>query len=61
MASATVCHNESSATVYSIVYGEESSVIEYEVLRVRSLLYELVLEYQGSMEGMATTDEASTA
>jgi hypothetical protein len=30
-------------------------------LRVRSLLYELVLEYQGSMEGMATTDEANTA
>jgi hypothetical protein len=61
MASATVRHNESSTTIYSTVYGEESSVTEYEVLRVRSLLYELVLEYQGSMEGMATTDGANTA
>jgi hypothetical protein len=28
---------------------EESSITESEVCRVRSLLYELVLEYQGSM------------
>jgi hypothetical protein len=41
---------------YSTIYGEESSVIEIQVSRVRNLLYELVLEYQGSMEGMATTD-----
>jgi hypothetical protein len=41
---------------YSTTYGEESSVIEIQVSRVRSLLYELMLEYQGSMEGMATTD-----
>jgi hypothetical protein len=41
---------------YSTIYGEESSVIEIQVSRVRSLLYELMLEYQGSMEGMATTD-----
>jgi hypothetical protein len=41
---------------YSTIYGEESVVIEIQVSRVRSLLYELVLEYQGSMEGMATTD-----
>jgi hypothetical protein len=41
---------------YSTVYGEESSITEIEVGRVRSLLYELVLEYQGSIEGMTTTD-----
>jgi hypothetical protein len=41
---------------YSTMYGEESAVIETEVARVRSLLYDLVLEYQGSMESIATTD-----
>jgi hypothetical protein len=41
---------------YSTIYGEERLVTEIQVFRVRSLLYELVLEYQGSMEGMATTD-----
>jgi hypothetical protein len=45
---------------YSTIYGEESSVTESEVCRVRILLYELVLEYQGSMEGMATTDGVGT-
>jgi hypothetical protein len=45
---------------YSTIYGKESSVTESEVCRVRSLLYELVLEYQGSMEGMATTDGVGT-
>jgi hypothetical protein len=43
-------------TFYSTIYGEESPVTKNEVCRVRTLLYELVLEYQGSMEGMATTD-----
>jgi hypothetical protein len=41
---------------YSTIYGEESSVTEIQVSRVRSLLYELVLEYQKSIEGMKTTD-----
>jgi hypothetical protein len=41
---------------YSTIYGEERLVTEIQVSRVRSLLYELVLEYQGSMEGTATTD-----
>jgi hypothetical protein len=46
---------------YSTMYGEESAVIETEVARVRSLLYDLVLEYQGSMEGIATTDGVGAA
>jgi hypothetical protein len=41
---------------YSTVYGEENSITENEVGRVRSLLYEFVLEYQGSMEGMTTSE-----
>jgi hypothetical protein len=40
---------------YSTMYGEESSTTDYEVCRVRNLLYELVLKYQEYMEGMATT------
>jgi hypothetical protein len=47
---------------YSIVYGEEISITENEVCRViRSLLYKLVLEYQGSIEGMATSDSLGAA
>jgi hypothetical protein len=46
---------------YNTIYGEESSVTESEVCRVRSLLYELVLEYQGFMEGMAITDGVGIA
>jgi hypothetical protein len=46
---------------YSTMYGEESAVIETEVARVRSLLYDLVLEYQGSMESIATTDGVGAA
>jgi hypothetical protein len=46
---------------YSTIYGEESSVTENEVCRVRTLLYELVLEYQGSTEGMATIDGVGAA
>jgi hypothetical protein len=46
---------------YSTMYGEESAVIETGVARVRSLLYDLVLEYQGSMEGIATTDGVGVA
>jgi hypothetical protein len=41
---------------YNTIYGEDSPSIDIEVSRVRSLLYDLVMEYQGSMEGMATTD-----
>jgi hypothetical protein len=40
---------------YSTMYGEESSTTDYEVCRVRNLLYKLVLKYQEYMEGMATT------
>jgi hypothetical protein len=47
---------KSMKAFYSIMYGEDSAVIESEVVRVRSLLYDLVVEYQGSMEGIATTD-----
>jgi hypothetical protein len=46
---------------YSTMYGEESPVIESEVARVRSLLYDLVLEYQGYMEVIATTDGVGAA
>jgi hypothetical protein len=46
---------------YSTICGEESPVTENEVCRVRTLLYELVLEYQGFMEGMATTDGVGAA
>jgi hypothetical protein len=46
---------------YSTIYGEESLVTENKVCRVRTLLYELVLEYQGSMEGMATIDGVGAA
>jgi hypothetical protein len=46
---------------YNTIYGGESSVTESEVCRVRSLLYELVLEYQGFMEGMAITDGVGIA
>jgi hypothetical protein len=47
---------------YSIVYGEEISITENGVCRViRSLLYKLVLEYQGSIEGMATSDSLGAA
>jgi hypothetical protein len=41
---------------YTIIYGEESPVTTIELSRVRSLLYELMLKYQKSMEGMVTTD-----
>jgi hypothetical protein len=44
---------------YRTIYGEEATDIE--VSRVKSLLYELVLEYQDSMEGMATTDALGAA
>jgi hypothetical protein len=30
---------------YSIMYGEDSAIIESEVVRVRCLLYDLVVEY----------------
>jgi hypothetical protein len=46
---------------YSSIYGEESATTGSEVSRVRTLLYELVLEYQESMEGMATTDGVGAA
>jgi hypothetical protein len=46
---------------YTIIYGEESTATTIELSRVRSLLYELVLEYQESMEGMATTDGVGAA
>jgi hypothetical protein len=41
---------------YSSIYGEESPTTASEVSRVRTLLYELVLEYQESMEGTTTAD-----
>jgi hypothetical protein len=44
---------------YRTIYGEEATDIE--VSRVKSLLYELVLEYQDFMEGMATTDALGAA
>jgi hypothetical protein len=44
----------------SFVYREESSITENEFCRVRSLLYELVLKYRGSMEGMATSNGVGT-
>lgn len=46
---------------YSTIYGENSPLTESEVARVRQLLYDLVMEYQGCMEGMATTDGVGTA
>jgi hypothetical protein len=46
---------------YSTIYGEESPTTDDEVCRVKNLLYELVLEYQESMEGMATTDAVGAA
>jgi hypothetical protein len=46
---------------YSTMYEEDSAVAESEVVRVRSLLYDLVVEYQGSMEGIATTDGVGAA
>jgi hypothetical protein len=46
---------------YRTIYGEQSSYADNEVCRVKNLLYEFVLEYQGSMEGMATTDGVRTA
>jgi hypothetical protein len=46
---------------YSTIYGEDNQRTNNEVCRVRSLLYELVLEYQVSMEGMATTDGVGTS
>jgi hypothetical protein len=46
---------------YSTIYGEESTITNDEVGRVKILLYELVLEYQEFMEGMATTDVAGAA
>ena len=45
---------------YSTIYGEDNQRTNDEVCRVHSLLYELVLEYQLSMEGMATTDGVGT-
>jgi hypothetical protein len=45
----------------STIYGEDNQRTNDEVCRVRSLLYELVLEYQVSMEGMATTDGVGTS
>jgi len=46
---------------YSTIYGEESPTTANELARVKSLLYELLLEYQDSMEGMATTDGVGAA
>jgi hypothetical protein len=46
---------------YSTIYREKSSITESEVCKVRSLLYELMLEDQGSMEGMTTTDGVGTS
>jgi hypothetical protein len=46
---------------YNTIYGEGSSIIDDELSRVKSLLYDLLLEYQESMEGMATTDGLGAA
>jgi hypothetical protein len=46
---------------YSTIYGEDNHRTNDEVCRVRSLLYELVLKYQVSMEGMATIDGVGTS
>jgi hypothetical protein len=46
---------------YATVYGEESPATIIELSRVRSLLYELVLEYQEPMEGMAITNGVDAA
>lgn len=46
---------------YGSIYGEDSIETNGEVSRVKCLLYDLVLEYQDSMEGMATTDGVGTA
>jgi hypothetical protein len=45
---------------FTTIYGEESSITSSELSRVRSLLYELVLEYQDPKEGVATTDGVCT-
>jgi hypothetical protein len=47
--------------LYTTIYGEESPATTIELARVRSLLYELVFEYQESMEGMTTTDGVGAA
>jgi hypothetical protein len=46
---------------YSTMYGEDSAVTESEVIRVRDLLYNIVVEYQGSVEGIGTTDGVGAA
>jgi hypothetical protein len=46
---------------YTTIYGEESPATTIELSRVRSLLYELVLDYQESMEGMVTTNGVGAA
>jgi hypothetical protein len=45
---------------FTTIYGEESPITSSELSRVRSLLYELVLEYQDPKEGVATTDGVVT-
>jgi hypothetical protein len=48
------------AAFFTTIYGEESPITSSELSRVRSLLYELVLEYQDPKEGVATTDGVGT-
>jgi hypothetical protein len=45
---------------YSTIYWEDNQTTNDELCRVRSLLYEMVLEYQVSMEGMPTTNGVGT-
>jgi hypothetical protein len=46
---------------YSIIYGVESPTTGSDVSRVRTLLYEFMLEYQELIEGMAINDGVGAA